>query len=304
MAESPLPGAYHKSQPMVYYTRSKVKRGPAWPVIPKASVSIRKEHMAMAEKQLKIIYHNIYLNKYPTASCETPQRVSSIVRVLEAHYPIIAPNPATEDDILLVHTPSILESVKREAVLYPAAMMAVGGAIMAAEMASQGEPTFAAIRPPGHHASPGSHWGFCFFNNVAIAIQKLIQNRTISQALILDIDLHFGDGTDNFFSNSRNVVVANIQDNNRRTFLDNVDRALSGNEYDMVAISAGFDRHQEDWGGTLTTEDYFTIGRNVREHARTKCRGRYFAVLEGGYNTAVLGENALALCRGMDPAHP
>ena len=65
-------------------------------------------------------------------------------------------------------------------------------------------------------------------------------------------------------------------------------------------ISAGFDRHQQDWGGTLTTEDYFTIGRNVRGYACTKCDGRYYAVLEGGYNTAVLGENALALCRGME----
>ena len=55
-------------------------------------------------------------------------------------------------------------------------------------------------------------------------------------------------------------------------------------------ISAGFDRHQQDWGGTLTTEDYFTIGRDVRDYALTKCDGRYYAVLEGGYNTSVLGE--------------
>ena len=180
--------------------------------------------------------------------------------------------------------------------------VAAGGAILAAELACQGEPTFAAVRPPGHHASPGSHWGFCFFNNVAIAIEKLIRRRKISHALILDIDLHFGDGTDNFFLDRRDVVVANIQENSRERFLEKVELAISSNEYDMIAISAGFDRHVEDWGGTLTTEDYFTIGRNVRDQAMARCDGKYFAVLEGGTIPGVLGENALALCRGMDPA--
>ncbi len=254
----------------------------------------------MTEKSFKVIYHNLYLTDYPTASCETPDRVASIIEVLAKHYPFVEPSPADVDDILLVHTASILRSVQMDPGLYAAAAMASGGALLAARLACKGEPTFAAVRPPGHHASPGSHWGFCFFNNVAIAVEKLIRKKAISQALILDIDLHFGDGTDNFFETRRDVVVANIQDDHRETFLDNVEKALSANEYDIIAISAGFDRHRQDWGGTLTTEDYFTIGRNVRDHAQAQCGGRYFAVLEGGYNTNVLGENALALCRGMD----
>jgi len=255
----------------------------------------------MTEKSLKVIYHKLYLTDYPTASCETPDRVAAVMGVLEKHYPVIEPTPADENDILLVHTPSILRTVQMDPGLYGAAAMAAGGALLAAQLAYRGEPCFAAVRPPGHHASPGSHWGFCFFNNVAIAVEKLIRKKEISQALVLDIDLHFGDGTDNFFEGRRDVVVANIQDNHREAFLENVQRALSRNSYDIIAISAGFDRHQQDWGGTLTTEDYFTIGRNVRDHARAQCDGRYFAVLEGGYNTNVLGENALALCRGMDP---
>jgi acetoin utilization deacetylase AcuC-like enzyme len=255
----------------------------------------------MADKELKVVYHDLYLTDYPTASCETPARVAAIMRVLKEHYSVVHPSPASDDDVALVHTQSILKSVKSDPGLYSAAVMAAGGAIMAAQTALKGEPTFAAVRPPGHHASPGSHWGFCFFNNVAIAIEKLIRTGKISQALILDIDLHFGDGTDNFFAGRREVVVANIQDNHRETFLKSVDRALASNEYDIVAISAGFDRHQEDWGGTLATEDYFTIGRNVRDNAVARCSGRYFAVLEGGYNTSILGENALALCRGMEP---
>jgi acetoin utilization deacetylase AcuC-like enzyme len=207
----------------------------------------------------------------------------------------------SDAEVLSVHTESILKSVKRDPALYAAAAMAAGGATLAASMALRGEPTFAAVRPPGHHASPDHHWGFCFFNNVAISLEKLLKAREIFKALVLDIDLHFGDGTDNFFSARKNVVVANIQESSRDRFLKEVDRALASNDYDIIAVSAGFDRHQQDWGGTLTTDDYFTIGRNVRDYAISKCEGKYYAVLEGGYNVALLGENALALCRGMEP---
>jgi len=255
----------------------------------------------MAPQSLKVIYHDLYLTDYPTASCETPERVASIMQVLKEHYKVIEPAACSEDDILLVHTQSILKAVRNDPYLYDAAAMAVGGALKAADLALSGQPVFAALRPPGHHASPGSHWGFCFFNNVAISVEKMLCQGKISQALILDIDLHFGDGTENFFMGRRGVIVANIQENRRETFLEKVDLALSRNRYDVVVISAGFDRHMQDWGGTLTTEDYFAIGRSVREYAEAECAGHYYAVLEGGYNTGVLGENALALCRGMDP---
>ncbi len=256
----------------------------------------------MTAKPFQVIYHDVYLTDYPTASCETPERVASIMGVLRKHYSVIKPEPASEEDVLRVHTQAVLKEIKADPDLYQAAITAAGGAILAADLALQGQPTFAAVRPPGHHASPASYWGFCFFNNMAVSIERMLRKNAVSSALILDIDLHFGDGTNNFFMGRPQVTVANIQDNDRERFLRNVDLALSSNEYDIIAISAGFDRHIHDWGGTLTTEDYFTIGRNVRDYAAARCEGRYFAVLEGGYNTSVLGENALALCKGMDPA--
>ena len=66
----------------------------------------------------------------------------------------------------------------------------------------------------------------------------------------------------------------------------------------MIGISAGFDNHQEDWGGTLATEDYLEMGRMVREAAAKRGAG-YFALLEGGYNHDVLGHNTLALIEGL-----
>ncbi len=255
----------------------------------------------MQEKGLHVMYDDVFLTGYRTAACETPERVQAIVQVLQDHYPLVGTEPATEADVTMVHSQSVLREVQADDELYQAAIMAVGASIQAAERALGGAPSFAAVRPPGHHASPGSHWGFCFFNNVAISVERLRGRGAISTALVLDIDLHFGDGTDNFFSRIPAVTVANIQENDRERFLRRVDEALSRHEYDIVAISAGFDRHVDDWGGTLKTEDYFTIGRAVRDYAGAKCNGSAYAVLEGGYNVGRLGANALALCQGLDP---
>ena len=81
------------------------------------------------------------------------------------------PLPASKEDILRVHTDEHVKSVEREGV-YEIAALAAGGAIKAAQIGLT-EPCFAVIRPPGHHASADSAWGFCYFNNMAIALEKL-----------------------------------------------------------------------------------------------------------------------------------
>jgi acetoin utilization deacetylase AcuC-like enzyme len=182
---------------------------------------------------------------------------------------------------------------------YDIALLAAGGALKAAELAMKGEPAFGAIRPPGHHASPGRCWGFCFFNNMAISVAKLLTEGKIATAVILDIDLHFGDGTANTFERIPEVSYFHPEGVNRQHFVDSVSDFLSKAKADVVAVSAGFDRHERDWGLLLKTEDYETIGRLVKEFAEAQCGGRRYGVLEGGYNHDVLGTNVKALLQGM-----
>jgi acetoin utilization deacetylase AcuC-like enzyme len=128
----------------------------------------------------------------------------------------------------------------------------------------------------------------------------LITECKLERVLVLDIDLHFGDGTHNFFQGRNDVVVVNIQEEERTAFLEKVAETLkSASSYDLIAISAGFDRYRLDWGGTLEMEDYRVIGEMVAEKAAFVCQGRRFAILEGGYYLPHLGENARSLIEGL-----
>jgi acetoin utilization deacetylase AcuC-like enzyme len=86
----------------------------------------------------------------------------------------------------------------------------------------------------------------------------------------------------------------------REGFLDEVQRCLrTEKSFDIIGISAGFDRHEEDWGGLLKTGDYLTIGKWAKEASLEHCQGRRFGVLEGGYNHSVLGRNVKSFLQGL-----
>lgn len=249
---------------------------------------------------MKIIFHHRFHEIYTYDPASAEGRMKAITEALEGHYDFIEPEAANDDDILLVHGKPHLRYISHDKHIYEIASLAAGGAIKAAQLAFLGEPAFALIRPPGHHASPDSCWGFCYFNNIAIALQKLISEQKIKTAFILDFDLHYGDGTANTFGGSKTVYYYHPKGNFRTDFIENISKKLDTNQKcDIVAVSAGFDRHEDDWGGMLTTEDYKTIGLLLKEFANKNCEGRRFAVLEGGYNHNVLGLNVKSFIEGF-----
>ncbi len=249
---------------------------------------------------MKIVYHPRYTEVYSSEPAASPGRMEAILKELEGQYDFVQPEPALEEDLLRVHTQFHIESIKRDRRLYELACLAAGGAIKAAQLAVEGQPSFGLIRPPGHHASPDSCWGFCYFNNIAVALSKLQGEGQIENALILDFDLHFGDGTHNFFSGSKTVYF-HPESYAGVNFVEAIEKRFKREKgYSILAVSAGFDRHLEDWGGLLSTEDYRTIGKLAKEAAEKNCNGRKFADLEGGYNHAVLGKNVKAFNEGFD----
>lgn len=249
---------------------------------------------------MKVIFHRRFYEVYTSDPAAAPGRMEAMVKALEKEFEFIEPQPASERDLERVHGRQHIQSVKSEPQVYEVGLLAAGGAIQAAEMACEGEPAFALIRPPGHHASPHSCWGFCYFNNIAIAIKRLLHEEKIKRAFILDFDLHYGDGTANTFAGNSAVTYFHPEGAQRQTFLNSIEQNLGrDNDYDLIAISAGFDRHEEDWGGLLKTEDYHSIGQWAKEFSFENCQGRRFGVLEGGYNHSVLGKNVKSFLQGF-----
>lgn len=245
---------------------------------------------------MKVIYHEDFNQEYCSDPAAASGRIEAVVKAIRNSVTFVDAIPAEKEDIAAVHSKLHIDYVTRVG-LYDISALAAGGAIQAA-MTGLEEPCFALIRPPGHHASFDNSWGFCFFNNMAIAIQKLKQDGMIEKAIVLDIDLHFGDGTVNLLGGTGFATVYNPSSSSRGEYLKEVEEILFSEKVDIIGISAGFDNHVEDWGGLLDTSDYTEIGRMVRK-ASQKNNGGYFAILEGGYNHQVLGSNVMALLEGM-----
>jgi acetoin utilization deacetylase AcuC-like enzyme len=152
---------------------------------------------------------------------ESPARIWAIYEMLEKEKALssllaIPARLATEKEIALVHTQEYVEQIKetagRECVhldpdtstcprSYEVSLLAAGGLLEAADwiMAGKVQNAFALVRPPGHHAEASQAKGFCIFNNVAIAAQYLVERWRLRRILIVDWDLHHGNGTQNAF---------------------------------------------------------------------------------------------------------
>lgn len=245
---------------------------------------------------MKVIFHDAFYQLYAADPAAASGRMEAVVDVIMPHVEIISAEKAKEEDISAVHTADHIEYVRNRG-LYEISALAAGGAIQAATIGMQ-EPAFGLIRPPGHHASANSSWGFCYFNNMAIALERLRHTGKIKKAYVLDIDLHYGDGTVNILEKKDYVTVYNVDSYSRDNIMDEVAYEMNKCSADIIGISAGFDNHEVDWGGTLTTDDFYYIGQMVRK-ASLDCEGGCFGILEGGYNHAVLGDNVMALINGL-----
>jgi Deacetylases, including yeast histone deacetylase and acetoin utilization protein len=225
-----------------------------------------------------------------------------IMRELEKypHYKFIAPPPAETKDILRAHSARHIENIKRNDIIYTMALLSAGGAIKAAELACAGEPTFACIRPPGHHASRDSCWGFCFFNNMAVSLLKLEAEEKIKSAFILDFDLHTGDGNINILGEKPGFTILNPSSPHEEGYLEEISSALNrAGDHDIVVASAGFDEYIKDWGHKLSTSAYREIGKMMKDFSERHCQGRRYAILEGGYCYEDLGKNIHTFCEGF-----
>lgn len=257
---------------------------------------------------MKIVFDEKYYNSaYASDPAADEGRLDQIMEIIESKpemYDIIKPQSAKEEDILRAHTKRHLKSIKRRPLLYELAALAAGGAITAAEEAYNGSPNFAVIRPPGHHASADSCWGFCYFNNISISLLRLYAEKKINSAFVLDFDLHVGDGNINILKNRDDefrVEIINPDGMNPNEYIQETEDFMKNmKDIDIFVASAGFDQGVQDWGHLLYPEDYTTLGSLMKKYSEKLCKGRRYALLEGGYNHNVIGKNVDAFCKGFE----
>ena len=245
---------------------------------------------------MKIIFHSDFYSVYASEPAAAPGRIEAVTKVLGNKFDMVDAVAAEPKDIEAVHSGDHIDFVRQQG-LYNIAALAAGGAVQAASIGLE-EPAFALVRPPGHHASRNNSWGFCYFNNMAVALSSLLRAGRIKTAAVLDFDLHHGDGTENIFDGNSAVYICNPAGSDRKAYLVEAESFLNGLKVDIIGICAGFDNHKKDWGGLLATDDYRGMGRMVKETG-LKTGAGFFGVLEGGYNHSVLGQNVLALIEGM-----
>jgi acetoin utilization deacetylase AcuC-like enzyme len=209
---------------------------------------------------------------------------------------------------------------------WDAATAAVEATLTAAEWAAGGEDrhAFAAVRPPGHHAERDRAMGFCFFNNIAVAVERLLSSELAERVAIFDFDIHHGNGTQHLFADRPEVFYASTHRSpyypgtgaasergegegegtvlnvplpagtGEEDYLETVDGevlpALRAWKPDFLAVSAGFDIWRGDplGGFGVTERGFHGLGRRVAELAAACCGGRSLTVLEGGYDLRAL----------------
>ena len=284
--------------------------------------------MATTEIKTKIVFSEKCLN-YGGWQTEGPQRVKMAYEILkEKRYTFLEPDSAHEEDILKVHEADYIWNLKKGLVedpdtpayanIFEHATLSAGGAILAAKING-----FSLMRPPGHHAGRSGAAlgvytrGFCYLNNIAIAVNFLEK-----QTLILDIDGHHGNGTQEIFQSDEKVVYISLHryphypgtgvrsegnclnfplpaDCGEKKYLKALDKALAMvnmKKFEVVAVSVGLDAHLGDLASLgLTESSYREIGKRIAELEKPT-----FFVMEGGYLGEQNGRDIDQFLRGFE----
>ncbi|RJQ19369.1 MAG: histone deacetylase [Nitrospiraceae bacterium] len=248
---------------------------------------------------------------------ESPERVSATYNYLKGKWvEFIVPGPCSDEDILLAHTPELLDSVRKEKFIdfdtpsfpgiFDIAKLSAGSAVNAAmHCLTTGEKTFSLMRPPGHHATRSNLGGFCYFNNIAIASLKAKEK--IGKVAIVDFDCHHGNGTEDIMHGREDFLYLSLHQSplypgtglrSRENCINYpLPPGTTPDEYlsalqdglkhvekfnpDVLAVSAGFDTYKLDPITSLTLEKdtYRKIGGMLAGLNKPA-----FAILEGGYS--------------------
>jgi acetoin utilization deacetylase AcuC-like enzyme len=284
---------------------------------------------------------------------ERPERFDAVVRGLRQaglleRLARVDRRAATEEELLLCHTAEYLRTARHDALSgrpslstgdtditpnsWDVASQAAGGVLNAIDAVATGRVrnAFCAVRPPGHHATASRGMGFCFFNHAALAARYAQRRHGLERALIVDWDVHHGNGTQDIFYSDPTVFFFSTHQwplypgtgradetgegagvgttmnfpfpagSGRKEILGAVENSLAPAAErfrpDLVVISAGFDSRVGDPLGrfTLTDRDFGDLTRAVMEIAARHAGGRVVSVLEGGYNLDGLASAAAA----------
>jgi len=281
---------------------------------------------------MKVVFSKKCLEYDMPGHPESGERVKKAYELLRTDkgFGFARPEPCTKQDLLLVHSPSLVDTIKHGRFanpetpalpgIYNYAKLSAGGAILAMELALKEGKAFSLMRPPGHHAGIANFGGFCYFNSVAIAAAKALED--VERVAVLDIDCHHGQGTEEIFMGNKKVIYVSLHQYGN--FYPGTGKHSEANCYNfplesgtdetlylqklevvleiiekfgpgLVAVSAGFDTFRDDPIGGLKLDvgTYARISQMIA--ALDKPR---FAVLEGGYS-GKLGECVQAFLKNF-----
>ena len=283
--------------------------------------------------------------------------VGNDLLMLHGHVEQMGAADGVAHDLLLVHTEDHVEQVqaacqraenedsiiaidpdtKVSSQSWDAALGSVGSAIAATKAVARGDirNAFVATRPPGHHATPGQAMGFCLFNNIAVTARWLQAEGYADRILIIDWDVHHGNGTQDAFYGDATVYFLSLHQSPhypgtggadergqgdgegytlniplpiatpRADYIDAFEQALGQVlkkfSPEFVLVSAGFDVMAEDplGGMLLEPDDLYVMTRSIVEDAAADCEGKVVVLLEGGYYPPRVGEGVVAVIRGL-----